>query len=73
MDKVARQIKVILDYLREGVVSFFVGMVCPPVGKSQKLLLADGVSYQWRVVPLYYQLVILSGRHDVGLHTVARQ
>lgn len=73
MDKAAWQIKVILYYFRKGTVCLFVGMACSPVGKSQKLLLADWVAYQRRVVPLYRQLVAPAYSYDVGLHTVAHQ
>ena len=44
MDKVAWQLKVILYYLRKGVVCLFVGMVRSPVGQGLHLLPADGVS-----------------------------
>ena len=44
VDEVARQLKVILYYLRKGVVCLFVGMVRSPVGQSLHLLPADGVS-----------------------------
>ena len=44
-----------------------------PVGKSQKLLPADRVAYQRRIVPLYCQLVAPAYSYDVGLHTIVHQ
>ena len=73
MNKVLREVKVVLDQFREGVVCLLVGKVGSPVDECLQLLLIDIVDKDGRVMALYHQLKAIAASSDVGLHSVPYQ
>lgn len=73
MDKVLREVKIVFEQFREGVVGSLVGKVGTPICECFQLVFSDIVGKDRGIMTLYYQLEAVAAASDMGLHSVPYQ